>query len=246
MNYVKVILSTLAVAACIFYLGWIFLFTSGREKEVCEQFIVNVTDADKANFVDSTFIIQLVKQNGQYPVGKHFYDINLNDIENVVNSCPMVLNAVCYRTTAGEVKVDMSQRKPMYRVMAAQSGSYYVDDNHQTFPTSYTSSVNVPLVSGYLSKETAKDSLYDFMIYIKTDKFWSEQTAQVYVDENNVLMIVPRVGSHVILLGDINNYQQKLDNVKTFYKKVINEVGWNAYATIDVRYHNQIICTPNN
>ncbi len=245
MNYVRVILSTLAVTACVLYLGWIFVTTSDRENELCDSFVVEVKDANKANFVDSTYILQLVRNKGLDPVNKRFTEIDLNQIEDAVKSCPMVLKAVCYRTPKGEVKVEMTQRQPMYRVMT-EAGNYYVDKNHETFPTSYNSSVEVPLLSGYVTKELAKDSLYNFMLFVKNDKFWREQTAQVYVDADDGLMLIPRVGSHVILLGNSSNFEQKLENVKIFYSKVINEVGWNTYSKIDVRYNNQIICTPNN
>lgn len=245
MNYVRVILSTLAVTACALYLGWIFFATSNRENELCDSFVVDVKDADKANFVDSVYILSLVKNKDLYPVGKRFNEIDLNKIEDAVKSCPMVLKAVCYRTPTGEVKVEMTQRQPVYRVMT-EEGNYYVDKNHQTFPTSYNSTVEVPLLSGALTKEYAKDSLYDFMLFIKDDKFWREQTIQVYVDAQEGLMLIPRVGNHVILLGNASNFEQKLENVKVFYSKVINEVGWNSYSRIDVRYNDQIICTPNN
>lgn len=245
MNYVKVILATLAVAACMLYLGWIFVYTSGRKNEVCDRLEIRITDAHQVNFVDSTFLLNEVKAKGLYPVGKKFADIDLNALETTISHCPMVLKALCYRTPAGEIKIEVKQRRPMYRVIPANgTGSYFVDENHEAFPTNSNSPVEVPLLSGYLTKDVAADSLFNLMTFIKNDKFWREQATQVYVDEKQQIIIVPRVGEHIILLGNTDNFKAKLERVETFYHKVLNEVGWNLYDKIDVRYENQIICTP--
>ena len=44
-------------------------------------------------------------------------------------------------------------------------------------------------------------------------------------------------------LGKLDNYEQKLKRLKTFYTKALNEVGWNKYSRISVEFSNQVICT---
>ena len=36
---------------------------------------------------------------------------------------------------------------------------------------------------------------------------------------------------------------KRLDPMKIFYKKGLNQVGWNKYSRISLEFSNQIICT---
>lgn len=55
--------------------------------------------------------------------------------------------------------------------------------------------------------------------------------------------LVPRVGDHLVYLGRLDNFEQKLKRLKVFYEKGLNQVGWNKYSRINVEFSNQIICT---
>ena len=55
--------------------------------------------------------------------------------------------------------------------------------------------------------------------------------------------LVPRVGDHIVYLGKLEHFEDKLDRLKTFYGKALNEVGWNKYSRISLEFSNQIICT---
>jgi cell division protein FtsQ len=54
---------------------------------------------------------------------------------------------------------------------------------------------------------------------------------------------VPRVGEHIIFLGKAGDYDQKFERLEKFYKKALNEIGWNKYSRISLEFDNQIICT---
>ena len=64
----------------------------------------------------------------------------------------------------------------------------------------------------------------------------------MYCPDKNI-ELVPRVGDHVIYLGKLDDFEQKLKRVKVFYEKGLNKVGWNKYSRISVEFDNQIICT---
>ena len=44
-------------------------------------------------------------------------------------------------------------------------------------------------------------------------------------------------------LGKLDNFENKLARLKEFYKKGLNQVGWNKYSRINLEFSNQIICT---
>ena len=48
---------------------------------------------------------------------------------------------------------------------------------------------------------------------------------------------------HIIFLGKPGDYEEKFERLKIFYKKGLNQVGWNKYSRISLEFSNQIICT---
>ena len=58
--------------------------------------------------------------------------------------------------------------------------------------------------------------------------------------------LIPRVGDHIIVIGTLTDYSDKLARLKLFYEKVLNQVGWNKYRKINIEFSNQIICTKAN
>jgi cell division protein FtsQ len=54
------------------------------------------------------------------------------------------------------------------------------------------------------------------------------------------------VGNHRILLGQIEYYRENLEKLKLFYEKGLNQMGWNQYSIINLKYKNQVVCTKNN
>ncbi len=79
--------------------------------------------------------------------------------------------------------------------------------------------------------------------FITTDKFWSAQISQVYMNEEQDLELIPRVGNHKIILGSFENIEQKFEKLLLFYKKGLNNTGWNNYSVINLKYKNQVVCT---
>jgi cell division protein FtsQ len=57
------------------------------------------------------------------------------------------------------------------------------------------------------------------------------------------MILVPRIGNHLIELGRADNLDGKLDKLKRFYKEGLNKVGWNKYKTLNIEFDKQVICT---
>ena len=83
----------------------------------------------------------------------------------------------------------------------------------------------------------------DFRLFLQENEFWNSQIEQINVLSGNNIELVPRVGDHLIYMGQLNGYEHKLERLKKFYQKVLNEVGWNKYSMINIEFSNQIVCT---
>lgn len=99
--------------------------------------------------------------------------------------------------------------------------------------------------------------LINFVKYIDGNDFWSSQIVQINVtyapvvygrsrsnEENRrEVELIPRVGDHVILLGQIDGYKEKLDRLIRFYKGALDKEGWNRWDHINLKYDNQVVCS---
>jgi cell division protein FtsQ len=91
-------------------------------------------------------------------------------------------------------------------------------------------------------KNSILKDIYYLVNHVSGDDFWSAQIDQIYVDGNNEIDLIPRVGNHKIRLGTVENLEGKLRNLETFYDDVLPVVGWNKYSLINLEYKDQIVC----
>jgi cell division protein FtsQ len=91
------------------------------------------------------------------------------------------------------------------------------------------------------------DDVWQITKRIDADTFLRAQMVQVYITEDKKFELIPRVGNHIIVLGDISDLDEKLNKLQIFYHDGLNRTGsWNDYSIIDLQYKNQIVCTKKN
>lgn len=45
------------------------------------------------------------------------------------------------------------------------------------------------------------------------------------------------------MLGSVQDFETKLDNLMLVYKKVFSKAGWAMYDTVSLKFKNQVVCT---
>ena len=90
------------------------------------------------------------------------------------------------------------------------------------------------------SRITILDPLIDL---IDSDKFLKSQITAIAFDEKNEIVLYPRVGDHKIILGEAEDFRNKFEKLKVFYRHALGKVGWERYSMINLKYHNQVVCT---
>lgn len=86
---------------------------------------------------------------------------------------------------------------------------------------------------------------YDFMLYVDSDPFWRAQFAQVWIENQQSIELIPRVGGHTVLLGSLDDYEYKLNKLWSLYRAGLPGKGLNAYSLLDLRFANQVVCRKN-
>ena len=72
--------------------------------------------------------------------------------------------------------------------------------------------------------------------------FLASQIIQLYLNQNKEFELIPRVGNHVILFGDLDGMESKFEKLMLFYQKGVKQIGWNRYTLINLKYKNQLVC----
>ena len=168
--------------------------------------------------------------------------INTDKIETELKKNEMIARVEAYKTPSGIIKLEVEQKIPILRVISSR-GNFYVDNLGTTMPVSFRYVADVPLVSGYVEKELAITDLYKFALFLQENEFWNNQIEQIYVHPDNEVELIPRVGNHRIVLGSFDNFEEKLDNLRLFYDKVVPKTGWEKYSILNLKYKDQIVCT---
>lgn len=210
--------------------------------QTCSGMELVIKDSIDYGFISKREVLRLLNNKKLSPIGKPMGEINTRQLEDELRQHPLIGNAECYRTSSNRIGIEITQRLPILRVMAANGENYYIDDKAHLMPIP-NSAANVAIVTGYVDKAFAEKELYEFGMFLQKHPLWKAQIQQINVTAAKELELVPQVGDHIIFLGKPNNYENKFERLKTFYKRGLNEVGWNKYSRISLEFDNQIICT---
>lgn len=152
-----------------------------------------------------------------------------------------VKRAECYKKNNGDVVIIIFQRFPVFLVINNKY-RYYIDTEREKMPTSSTFTAWLPIVSGFVSEKSAKTDLYDFIVYIKNDDFWSNHFGQIYINNKQELELIARNGVCKIYFGNLSNYKDKLKNLRAWYEQY-PEAAWSSkYSCVDLSYEKLIYC----
>lgn len=224
-----------------YFIAAVTVLNKPKEGLVCEGVEVFIEDSVQTGFIKADEVLQLLDKRKCNPKGMIMENVDLSMIENVLMKNPYIKEVTCYKTPGGKVCVSLSQRHPILHVMADDGTNYYVDRNGKQMPKS-AYYADLVVVTGKVTPQYARQNLTRLGRYIQDNSFWNGQIQQIHVLANGEVELIPRVGEHVILLGQPQNIENKLNRMKKFYTEGLNKVGWNKYTLISLKYDNQVIC----
>jgi hypothetical protein len=92
----------------------------------------------------------------------------------------------------------------------------------------------------------AHKELYDLFsvaLLINKDPFYAALFHQLEINNKQEIKLIPRVGKMPVLLGDIQDAEDKLNTLKYMYDDILPYMNENKYAQLDVRFKNRIVAT---
>tara|TARA_B100001057_G_scaffold336063_1_gene336842 strand:- start:9 stop:734 length:726 start_codon:yes stop_codon:yes gene_type:complete len=238
MKWIKIISQSLFLGGIIFLLA----FTNTRySNKTCIDYQINLSN-EKTSLITRGEIILLMESIKDSIVGTTISEVPICEIERKIESLNDVQNAEVYINMEGILHIDVTQKKAILRISPKEGKDFYMDSEGSIFGLSHYYTEHLLVANGNIQDSTDFMNILDLVKYISSDSLWNAQIVQIFLKDNKEIELVPRVGNHTILLGDINNYQEKLRKLYLFYEKGVNQVGWNDYKEINLKFRNQIVC----
>ena len=219
-------------------LSIILSFTNKNRKSQIAN--LNNIEIDYEKFIDNEEIINYLIENHALFDSTLISDIDFVSIEEVLNEHPYIKKAEIYTGQNGQVNLHLENRIPYVRVINS-SDDFYLDSKMTMFPINENHTENVLIITGkfILTNSKAKK----LITLINNNDFWRSQITQIHFINEEEVYLITRVGDQLIEFGDLNNQEDKLNNLNIFYKKVMPVEGWQKYSKVSLKFNNQIVCT---
>jgi len=242
MDWKKILFIALDVVLGIYVVLAMTAFNNPDEKlNVCSDVKVNIQEDSTEGFLTEADVLNMLQQARISLLAKPMQQINTRQVEETLEGNDLIDNVECFKSVNGVVCINIVQRVPVVRVMAQNGDDYYVD-NHNDVMQHNNYTCNLLVATGNISKPFASKVLAPVVRQIMSDSFWRNQVVQLNVLDDHSIELIPRVGSHVIYLGQGRDIARKLNRLQKFYTYGLSQTGWNRYSRISVEFDNQIIC----
>lgn len=245
----KIVIRVLwSIAAAALIVLFVVSWKAKNEKKLTDIQVELVGESAQALFMDEISIRAILNELG-IQVGLPIEQVNLTQLERFIEKTEWVKNAEFFINNKLVLEVKIEQRIPIARVFTANGNSFYIDNEGSRLPLKQLTVLNLPVFTGFPTNQpklSKPDSvlLKDVLFFAKTiqkDSFFMAQVAQVNIEPNGTFQMVPTLGDHTVLLGSVDQLEDKLNRLFTFYKKVWIGSGINAYQVIDCRFDHQVV-----
>lgn len=223
------------------------LIAPARADSYAQEPEIHIKDSLQHPFVKSAEIRQLLLINHLLKDSVKLDSLQLDMIESVVVSHPLVKKAEAYTVPSGYLRIDVEQRLPMMRVIG-QQGQFFIDDEGKTMEmATHTigAVVDVPVVTGSIEQSDTLliAKLYEFAHLLSEDAFWDAMIEQIDIHADKTLSLYLRLCDFEVYFGRMEKVEEKLAALRTFYQEALPKVGWDIYSRVSLEFDNQIVCT---
>lgn len=185
-------------------------------------------------------------------------------VADAASHVPYLQNIRASVSVSGKVVVRATQRRPIARLFHGFREMYF-DEEGNLMPVSRIGDCSVLVVGGDFTEPLRCDNLVpcddsdttcqrlganaQTAALLKVAKYLDNQRRyrslidQLYIERDGNILMVPKLGDHIVELGDAENLDEKFSNLMTFYRRGMPRAGWNTYSKVSLRYRGQVVCT---
>ncbi|MBN1198655.1 MAG: hypothetical protein JXA23_04820 [Bacteroidales bacterium] len=230
---------------------------------ICRRLHYDLIYGDSDPLITEADVDSLIRSATGQVKGKPLYQVNTEKIERILRTYPYVDDVHVYGTSNGDIFIRIHQREPVIRIITENYKSYFIGKKGALLPFLPGYPVRVMVATGAIPdslfiqgqrSSTRKvpdvvqtsallSDLYYISLFVSRDSFLKAQIVQVYVNQQGEYELIPKVGNHLILLGNASDLEDKFNRLMVFYQQGLNQIGWNKYQIINIKYKNQVVCS---
>lgn len=234
-----------------------------NQESVCRKIDISIGNEGGDIYITSGDVEQWLGEGGFHPLNERLDAIDTDSIEKALKSRDYVKKVQAYVAGTNTLHIEIEQRQPVLRLFLDDSLSIFLDSERVPLTVRGNFACDIPVVTcsgmkkqtpGVAVKKEAEidnfltenvhlfDNLLNFVKFIHSDTLWNALFVQINLDEQDEIELIPRVGNHTILMGDLSDYEQKLGKLEAFYKNEFHSPDFGGYKFINLKYSNQIVC----
>lgn len=176
-------------------------------------------------------------------------NIDCPRVASAARRVPYLENVSASVSVGGKVVVRADQRRPIMRLFYGNR-EFYMDSHGALFPPSSTGFCDVLVAGGNFTEPLRLDSLnaqatalWKVATFLDNEDDYAPLIDQIYIKRDGDIMMVPKVGDHLVELGSPDDLDAKFSNLLAFYRKGMPRAGWNTYSQISLKFKGQVVCT---
>lgn len=237
-----------------------FMTHKMHEKVTIRKVDIDINYYGKDYYILQADVEEMLSKVETNLLGSRMKEVNTEKIESYLEKSAFISRVEVYKKINGILEVQIHQRHPIARIETPKSGFYLASDG-ALMPISEKNVSHVMVVNGHLInydydelKNLSVEQLREDLVlneilslanYIHNDDFLKVMIDQIYLNREQEYELVPKLGQHYVLLGNLINMEEKLNKLQEFYEFGISQTGWNKYKMINLKYKNQVVCTKN-
>ncbi len=265
ISYKKVLVAVLWIITIAGLLGSLGFVSKSENNIVANSLTITIHNNDENLFLSETDVKNYFRERNDSILENRYKNISIPELEKALNAHPAIENAEVSADMNGEIKVEITQRTPVLRIINKSGESYYIDSQSKLMPLSNNYTARVLVANGEImepfsrryeysvdqirkskvfSEVSLLDDLLDLSKYINADSTLNGLIQQIYVNKDREMELYPAIGNHRIVFGNAKDIAEKFNKLKLFYKEGLNKTdSWTKYSTINLKYKNLVVCT---
>lgn len=245
---IQTLVTLVALTGCV-----LALLSADKQQRVrrVKEVKIHLKNTADAKFLTEDAIREMLLSGRHIDPEKQLINtLDEHSMEAILQSNPWVREAQVFTDAEARLHIYVHQRIPAVRVFEVNGDSYYLDSAKRSMPLSARFSSYVPVVTGapHLGTDSAgmaiRGQILSLVSYLTAKPFWNAQVSQIVMRPDYGFELIPVLGSQRIIVGELNDLDEKLGNLFAFYKQVHNRLGWDQYRSIDLRYKGQVVASP--
>ena len=171
-------------------------------------------------------------------------EIDLGEVVTLLKNNPFIETVNFVHFAGKKLVIDYTLREIVLHVFTPSGDHYFVDNKGEVVPFTMKMKDYLMVVNGNVSDnfKIGRKALA-LAQKINRNDFYQALFRQIHLNSRNEMELTSTVGGQTILFGNLDNADEKLENLKTVYEKGLSHKGYNTYAQLDARYKNRIIAT---